>query len=93
MDKNESHEFVKTFLLYCDLERKLDSSLTKLDELSEQTMTLGIQTNKIISLLKQYQDVAKMLADELEGFLEVEYSHPWKTNPALVAYKALVGEK
>jgi hypothetical protein len=57
-----------------EFEQHLDVSERKLDTLEEK--------------YKIYQEVAKMLADELEHHLDI-----YEDSPALIAYRALVGDK
>jgi hypothetical protein len=65
------------------------------DDLKIYILTKQIGAN--IKQLASYQEVAKMLADELKMALlakaAVCWEEPDENSPALIAYRALVGEK
>jgi hypothetical protein len=61
---------------------------------------IRVDPQEIISLVevlkgdyKSYQEVAKMLADELKMIYCLDLCKPETTSSALIAYKVLVGEK
>jgi hypothetical protein len=60
-----------------EIKQKLDAIESKLDEIEKD--------------YRAYQDVSKVLAEELESLIEWESSLAY--SPALAAYKKLTGEK